>query len=366
LPRPTPYSCAIVGTGGIADIHAQAIADLATATLVGVVDIDRTRAELFAERWQTTAYSSLEELLDSVDVDLVHLCTPPGLHAEQAIACLERGIMPLIEKPPVLTLDQLDDLMAAERMSTTTVACIFQHRFGSAANTLRRWNADGRLGASLVAQCSTLWYRGDDYFDVPWRGTWSSEGGGPSMGHGIHQTDVMLSILGPWTSVMATAARRLRDTETEDVAAAVVTFADGTIATVVNSLLSPRETSILRFDFEYATVEVEHLYGYSTSDWRFTAAPGHEHLEAEWRAEAGDVPSGHAAQFAAIFDALDRGEQPPVTLAEAATTLELSAGIYASAFTGEAIERTRLATLPAFRRSMSGGLGPWSRKEPAL
>ncbi len=72
------------------------------------------------------------------------------------------------------------------------------------------------------------------------------------------------------------AARQARDTETEDVSMALVTFDNGAMATVVNSVVSPRETSVLRFDFERATVEVEHLYGYSDDDWTITPARARE------------------------------------------------------------------------------------------
>ncbi|MEU2537902.1 hypothetical protein [Streptomyces iakyrus] len=37
---------------------------------------------------------------------------------------------------------------------------------------LRRLVASGALGRPLVATCETLWYRPDEYFDVPWRGRW--------------------------------------------------------------------------------------------------------------------------------------------------------------------------------------------------
>ncbi|MFD2354413.1 Gfo/Idh/MocA family oxidoreductase [Nonomuraea ferruginea] len=129
------------------------------------------------------------------------------------------------------------------------------------------------MGRPLVATCLTQWYRGDAYFEVPWRGTWASEGGGPTMGHGIHQFDLLFSVLGPWREVSGLAVRQARDTETEDVSMAMVTFESGAVASVVNSVLSPRETSVLRFDFERATVELEHLYGYTDADWSVTPAP---------------------------------------------------------------------------------------------
>ena len=122
-----------------------------------------------------------------------------------------------------------------------------------------------RFGLPVVATCHTLWYRDTAYYDVAWRGKWETEGGGPAMGHGIHQMDLLLSLLGPWAEVTAMAGRLARDTATEDVSMAVVRFPDGTLATAASSAISPRQTSSVRVDTERATLELEHLYHISTT-----------------------------------------------------------------------------------------------------
>lgn len=346
------HDVAIVGTGGIAAIHASDLAALGgRARIVAAVDPDVERLARFAADWQVPgAYPDLDAMLDEAKPDLVHLCTPPGLHAAQAIACLDRGVPVLCEKPPACSLAEFDAVAGAARRSGTHFAVVSQHRFGGGAIRLRSLLAEGRLGRSMTAVCHTLWYRPEDYFAVPWRGTWASEGGGPTMGHGIHQIDLLLSILGDWEEVVAVAARRARPTETEDLSAAIVTFADGTVATIVNSLLSPRETSYLRFDFEHATVELEHLYGYDAANWRFTGPPE------LW--PPGGGPSGHRAQFAAVFDALDAGLAPPVS--DARNTLELIAAIYASAFTARPVRRGEIGPTSPFYATMEGTGAPWA------
>jgi predicted dehydrogenase len=286
--------------------------------------------------------------------DLIDICTPPGLHRDQALACLVEGRTVLCEKPPALSLIEFDDIATAGGRFAT----ISQHRFGSGAVNLRRLVAENVLGRPMTAVCHTLWYRPDEYFQVPWRGRWELEGGGPTIGHGIHQMDLMLSILGPWREVVATAARQARPTATEDLSCAIVTFANGAIATVVNSLLSPRETSYLRFDFEHATVELEHLYGYQDKSWRITADPGRTRA---WHALPAGQSSGHAAQFAAVFDALEANEAPPVTPADARMTLELIAAIYASAFTGRCVRRGEIGPQSPFYQRMDGSGAPWGR-----
>lgn len=303
-----PARIAIVGTGNIARIHLAALRSLAAEPeVVGCADIDSGRlADFCAEHGVQQRFGDLTALLRETRPDLVHLCTPPALHHQQAVSCLRAGVSVLAEKPPVLSLRQLDELAGLTGRRTgggggqgaaagPWFATVFQHRFGSGARRLRALVSAGLLGRPLLAICHTAWFRDQAYFDVPWRGRWDSEGGGPTMGHGIHQLDLLVSVLGDWAQVSATARQQARRMETGDLSLAHVTFTSGAVASVVNSVLSPREESYLRFDFERGTVELTHLYGYGDGDWRITPAPGCEDVTAAWQAgEAGREHDGDA------------------------------------------------------------------------
>ncbi|MFI7125056.1 Gfo/Idh/MocA family protein [Nonomuraea sp. NPDC050153] len=356
------YRAAIVGTGGIAHAHAQALLGSGRAELVAVADVDAGRVSEFAGKYGgPSTHASLDDLLREEQVDLVHLCTPPQLHAPLAIACLEAGVTALVEKPPTLSLAEFDAVIEAERRSTAHVATVLQHRFGAGARRLRRLQEAGELGRPLLATCNTQWYRDEAYYAVPWRGTWESEGGGPTMGHGIHQFDLLFSVLGPWREVTAVAARQARPVDTEDVSLALVTFENGAVATIVNSVVSPRQTSQLRFDYERATVEVEHLYGYTDDDWTVTPAPGQEGVLDLWAQGRTTTSSGHDGWLAAVFDALDRGEAPPVTAEDTRRTMEFISALYASAFTGERVQAGQITADSPFALRMDGTGAPWEK-----
>jgi len=360
-PSPRAYRAAIIGTGAIARAHADAIRALAPRIeLIAVADVDLDRAHAFAAEYGvSSAYADAAELLRTEELDLVHICTPPGSHTPLALLAQRAGVMPLVEKPTALSLRELDDMIEAEHETGVPVLTVFQHRFGPAARHLAGLVASGRLGRPLVATCETLWYRDDEYFAVPWRGRWEVEGGGPTMGHGIHQFDLLLAILGPWSTVSAFAGRQSRPTDTEDVSIALTRFENGALATVVNSVVSPRETSRLRFDFEHATVELEHLYGYTSGDWTFTPAPGHEELSALWQADPASEASSHRDQLRAILDAFDASTVPEVALADARRTMEFAAAIYASAFRGAPVSAGEIGGEDPFLQSMDGGMVPW-------
>ncbi|HZX07305.1 Gfo/Idh/MocA family protein [Kribbella sp.] len=399
---------AIVGCGNISRRHAEAYASTGRTELVGTADLDLTKARTLAERFGGRPYGSLTELLAAEQPDLVSIATPPESHGELAAEALGADASVLLEKPPVLSLQELDYVAKVEAISAGSASVVFQHRHGSGAIRAHDLLARGALGRPLVAVCETLWFRPTSYFDPEWRGTWIGEGGGPTLGHGIHQIDLLLHLLGPWKSIDATAVRLDRPVQFEDVSMASVVFESGAVATVINSLLSPRELSRIRIDTSGGTLEVNHVYGYSDKDWTFypapdaakaatlgldpgvrktstgpgsagsgAAGPGSAGPEAagpeaagpeaagpeaagsaadSWAASAGaDVPSNHEAQINHLVDDLLAGRTHSTSLASTRPTMEFVTALYASAITGTRVRRTDLTPDNRFYDMLHGG-----------
>ncbi|KUO08419.1 oxidoreductase [Streptomyces sp. DSM 15324] len=362
-----PVRAAVVGTGAIGrGSHLSALRQLAAegeTEVVAAVDIDAAAVEAFcAEGGVPHAYTDLGRMLAEQRPDLVTICTPPTLHREQSVAALRAGAWVWCEKPPVPTLADYDAVQAEEGAEHGPYASIvFQHRFGSGTRHVKRLLADGALGRPLVAHCQTTWYRDTAYYAVPWRGRWQTEGGGPAMGHGIHQMDLLLDILGPWREVRAMAGRLVHDVETEDVSTALLRFDNGALATVVNSVLSPDEVSRIRIDCERATVELTHLYGHSNADWRITPAPGASGDEvAAWQDFGTDVPSSHLAQLRELVASMRAGERPRSSGADGRTSLELITSLYKSAFTDTTVRRGEIGPGDPYYTALHGGAPGWA------
>lgn len=373
---------AIVGAGNISHRHAEGFANTGRTALVGVADIVPAKAQVLAEKYGSTPYAGVAELLAAAEPDLVSVTTPPGSHAEIAIEVLAAGKSVLLEKPPVLSLAEMDSVAEAERSSAGSVFVIFQHRHGSGAVRAADLLGRGALGTPQVAVCETLWFRPRSYFAPDWRGTWVGEGGGPTLGHGIHQIDLLLHLLGPWRTINATAVRLDRPVEFEDVSMASVVFESGAVATVINSLLSPRELSRIRIDTTGGTLEVNHVYGYSDANWAFYPAPDAAEAAAlgmdpgvrpaggvlpetgthvaetdPWTASAGeDVASNHDAQLNRLVDDLLTGRPHGTTLADTRPTMEFVTALYASAITGTPIHRADLTPGHPFYQALHGGI----------
>lgn len=325
--------CALVGTGAIAHHHAAAVAAYPHAELVAATDLSRPAAEAFAAEYGVPAvYDDLEALLAAEHPDVVLICTPPGAHPAQTVAAFAAGAHVVVEKPPAPSLDELARMTDAAAAAGRELAVVFQQRTGTAAAHVKHLLDTGALGRPLLAQCQTLWYRGPEYFAVPWRGRWETEGGGTTLGHAIHQIDLLAFLLGEWTRVEGRLWRLDRETQTEDVSTATIVFEGGVVAQMVSSTLSPREVSTVRIDTEKATITVDHLYGHGHENWRITRAPHVDPAEAEaWALPEAEERSGHEPLLRAVFDALRSGAPLPPVADAPARSIEIVAAIYASA-----------------------------------
>ncbi|GGZ42262.1 Gfo/Idh/MocA family protein [Streptomyces poonensis] len=370
-PGPVPdgrrIRVAIVGTGGIArGCHLPALTALAEegeTEVVAAVDIDADAVRAFcADAGIPHPYTDLDRMFAEQRPDLVTVCTPPTLHREQTVAALRAGAWVWCEKPPVPTLADFDAVEAEEGPDGGPYASIvFQHRFGSGSRHVRRLLAERTMGRPLVAHCQTTWYRDAAYYAVPWRGRWQTEGGGPAMGHGIHQMDLLLDLLGPWSEVRAMAGRLVHDLETEDVSTALVRFENGAMATIVNSVLSPDEVSRIRIDCERATVELTHLYGHSNDNWRITPAPDVPDADvAAWRDFGADVPSSHLAQLRDLVASMRAGTRPRASGADGRTSLELITALYKSAFTDTTVRAGEIGPGDPYYTALHGGAPGWA------
>ena len=110
----------IIGTGGIAHAHMRAYLQLPDVEVVAGADIVKGKAREFFDEFdmpQALAFDSAEEMLRSVELDGVSICTYNQTHAECTVAALEAGLDVLLEKPMCVTMDQAAEILRAEKKS---------------------------------------------------------------------------------------------------------------------------------------------------------------------------------------------------------------------------------------------------------
>src|SRR5690554_4583153 len=97
------FKVGISGAGVIGTIHADALANIDSATLVAVAEPRETAAEEFARKHDCDFYLSYPEMLANADIDVVIVATPSGLHPDQVVLAAEHGKHVISEKPMAIT-----------------------------------------------------------------------------------------------------------------------------------------------------------------------------------------------------------------------------------------------------------------------
>ena len=223
----------IIGAGNISDTHARAAAAIPGLAVAAVFGANREKTTALAARHRATPYEDFDAFLAHRPMDLVAIGSPSGLHAEQAIAAVRRGLHVLVEKPLDIDTARADALIEAADAARVKVGVFFQDRLKPAMIELKAALSDGRLGSPVLASGRVKWYRPPEYYGQSrWRGTWSLDGGGALMNQGIHTVDLLLWLLGPVARVRAATRTRVHPIEVEDTAVAILEFESGALGVI--------------------------------------------------------------------------------------------------------------------------------------
>ncbi len=200
-----PLKAAVVGCGGIAQVHAAVLHEQETAELIAFADIRPDRAEALAKKYGGRAYASLEELLAREKPDVLHICTPHYLHTPMAKLAAERGIHVFTEKPPVIREAQWQEFRALGEQ--VRVGVCFQNRYNASVSLMKKLLADPKTGKALGARAFVTWHREAPYYtESGWRGSLETEGGGALINQAVHTLDLLVEFLGRPAAVDASMA----------------------------------------------------------------------------------------------------------------------------------------------------------------
>jgi predicted dehydrogenase len=224
---------AIIGTGMIAEFHANAIRAVPGAVLIGAYGNVPEQRRAFCEKMGIREYESLEAVIVDPAIHAATVATPSGLHAAVAVPILEAGKAVLCEKPIDVTLEAVDAILAAEKRGNGRLACVFQSRFGAGAQILKKAIDAGRFGRLTMCSAYIKWWRDQSYYGTSgWKGTWKIDGGGALMNQGVHAVDLLQWLAGLPEEVCAFHATLAHTMEAEDTLTATLRFPHGALGVI--------------------------------------------------------------------------------------------------------------------------------------
>src|SRR4051812_3355261 len=330
---------AIVGFGFISGKgHTPAYQKREDVEIVAVADVSPARLEAArAAAPGARLYADHRELLaKETRLDFIDIATPPHVHAEIALAALERGIHVLCEKPLTTTLAEARALVDAARAHRRVVYPAHNYKHAPVVKFAQQIIQSGRIGAVRAITLNTFrttHAKGVPEWKTDWRRNHKLSGGGIAMDHGSHSFYLTFAWLGSLpTHVTAKTLTLDRQWDTEDNLNAVLTFPNGFAHTFLTWTAGVRKVV-------YSLQGSDGALVIDDDDWELTtgksaARPTVEKgvIESEW------MDASHTRWFNSMFDqfkaAIRAGDFVNRELREAVACIQIIETCYRSSAEG--------------------------------
>jgi len=201
-----PFRIAFIGTGGIALHQMKYLKNIPGVEVVAAADLSEKALGKVKDQYHIErTYTDYKKMLREVgDIDAVSICTPNGVHAENAITALEAGKHVLVEKPMAMTGREATKMVESSRRAGKQLIVGFQHRFEPRSKMLHYQVKAGHFGKILYVRCQALRRRGIPSWGV--FGRKEMQGGGALIDLGVHILEAAHYIMGAPRPVTATGA----------------------------------------------------------------------------------------------------------------------------------------------------------------
>ena len=230
---------AVVGCGRIAANHFASIeTHVAHLELVGVCDTNPAAAKAASERYGVPAFGAMESLVGTTSPDMVVLCTPSGLHPQQAVIAAGLGVNVITEKPMATRWEDGLRMVRACDEAGVRLFVVKQNRRNATLQLLKRAVEQKRFGRIYMVNINVFWTRPQEYYDsASWRGTWEFDGGA-FMNQASHYVDLLDWLIGPIESLQAYTATLERDIQVEDTGVISVRWRSGALGSMNVTMLT--------------------------------------------------------------------------------------------------------------------------------
>lgn len=336
----------LLGAGLIAPFHAKAIQASSECRLVAAADRDAARLEKFTAEFGCKGYSSLEAMLADPEIQVVNILTPNHLHFDAVLAAARAGKHVLVEKPPAMSLAEVNGMVAAGAENNVKIGVVLQCRTRKAVQAIRKAIAEGRFGRILHADTYMKWFRSAEYYaSDAWRMSRRS-GAGVTIQQAFHYIDLLQYLAGPVGRVHARMNNLAHpDLELEDTLLAFVDYRSGAMGVVqASTAMWPGTDLRIEINGENGTAII---VGERMATWKFRdERPEDEEIRNIGSSAAATGARGaadlgfhdHMVLIEDMVCAIRQNREPIVTLSSVLPTLEWALAMYKSAKDGAPVE----------------------------
>jgi len=313
----TKMRLGLIGAGGIAQTYVQALAQSATAELVGVADVRAEAAEALAERVGCAAFGSHEALLEQTGCEGAIVCTPPVTHPEICSSLLNRGAHVLCEKPLAIGPEEARAMVEVAERSEAQLTMASKFRYAGDVVEAKSIVASGVIGDVVLFENAFT-------SRVEMKNRWNSDpsisGGGVLVDNGTHSVDILRYFLGPLVEIQVVEGRRIQDIPVEDTVRVFVRSAAGVMGSIDLSWSLNKELPF--YISVYGSSGTLHV-GWKESKFRRAS-------DAEWTVFGSGYEKVQAfrSQIDNFVRSIQGTEAPLITLADALASVEVISAAY--------------------------------------
>jgi UDP-N-acetyl-2-amino-2-deoxyglucuronate dehydrogenase len=333
-----PYGVGVYGIGWAAGSHIEAIIQNPDMRVAALGSRNKASAEnkKIELNLDCAVVNNFDELIKRDDVDIIDICTPNALHAEEAIAAAEAGKHLIIEKPACMDMKEMKAIKNAVVKAGVTTQTCFELRWNPHVQCIRSMIDQGGLGDLFYVEV-------DYYHEIGpwWHGyTWgcNTKKGGPSatLVAGCHAVDLLRYFGGEVSEVAAYGCKGHRtDYEYEPTYAAIVKFENGKIGKTGNSF--ENESPYVMNMILHGSAGSVYNEKFHTKKW-FSGQTGWQTFDTIFL-DSGDVKHHpYKDMMVDMSDSLKNKQQPWNDIESSYKTHELCLAIDRSIETGETIK----------------------------
>ena len=324
---------AVIGAGFVGRAHIESLRRQGIP-VVGVLGSSRERASEAARTLRLDrAYASLEELAKDREVDVVHVCTPNHVHAEQTTALMRAGKHVMCEKPMAMSAAECVKMIAACKTANRKLMIGYRCHFEPFNLEAMRLARSGAAGKIRYVRSEHGFIQGDP---SRWRLKRSLAGGGSLMDMGIYALQAARYMTGEEpVAVQAMESTDRNDPrfhEVEDQIDWQLLFPSGAIA-ACKSMYSANQNHIIAVG-DKGRIELEPATRYD-GNHIWTGRDGREH---EITPPPGPGKTQFAGQLDHLVECIASGREPIVSGEEGLRDMRIIDAIYRSAREGRRIQ----------------------------
>ena len=328
----------VIGATGIADKRTipEGVVPANNSELAAIMSPPGTGVEQLSDKYGGVPwFTEFEEMLDSVELDVCYIATPPHTHLEQVRACAERGLHVLCEKPLDITVEGTEQVQEACEEAGVKLGIGYMMPFHHLAVEAKRLVAEGVLGQIVSVRVQF----GFDYppIEGAFRQIKELHRGGVFMDVGNHGAGLLEFVMGARVdAAMAMVGNLVYEYEgVEDTATAILHFDNGAVGVVDTSFGTTAAQNLLEINGAERTLVAQGVLG-QTPGGVLRVVETYEGAEEYLRIES-DCRNMYQAEIEAFAEAIINNTDPPMDGEEGVWSQRVVEAVYQSAETGKLV-----------------------------